>query len=461
MKKTIFLSIALCTAGMALAQSISDKELQEIRSGFNLEGETKALQNILTADKDIKIKALNRSLQGKIDHYTKYRVKVKGITNQNKSGRCWMFASMNALRPLVRQKYNIEEFDFSHNHLFFWDLFEKSNLFLENAIASAKQSFDDRAVVEYFKAPVSDGGHWSLFFNVAEKYGVVPQDVMPETAHSDNTADMRGLLNERLRGGGYKLREMVAAGKKPQDLRKEKTKIMADVYRMLALCLGEPPTTFTWRYKGKKDSTTIHELKNYTPLQFYKEIVPADYSADNYIMVMHDPTRDFYKVYEVENARNTIEGINWQYLNLPLAELKKAALASIKNNEPMYAACDVGKQNNRDAGILDPAMYDYGSLFGVPFDMDKKARILTRHSLSSHAMLLIGCDTDGDDVPTKWEFENSWGDKSGNKGYLTFTDAWFSEYLFSLVVNRKYLDEKAIGSLKQKPVMLPLWDYMN
>jgi bleomycin hydrolase len=459
MKKLFFIPLALLGT-MAAAQQIGGKELQEIRSKFKLQGETKALQNVLSNDADLKSNALNRAEQGKIDHYFKYRVKVNGITNQNKSGRCWMFASMNTLRPAVMKKYGIKEFDFSHNYVYFWDIFEKANLFLENAIASSGKSFDDRAVVEFFKSPVNDGGHWSLFYNIAEKYGLVPQEAMPETSHSDNTGAFVGILNERLRGGGYKLREMAIARKSTADLRAEKTKIMADAYRILALCLGEPPQTFTWRYRADKDSA-IKTLKNYTPLQFYKEIAPDDMSPANLVMVVNDPTRDYYKVYEVENCRNSIEGINWQYLNLPMADIKKAALASIKDNRPLYAACDVGKQMNRDNGILFPGMYDYQSLFGVPLDMDRKARILTRQSASTHAMLLIAADTDDDDVPTKWEFENSWGDKIGNKGYLTFTDAWLDEYFFCIVAARRYLDEKATAALQQKPIILPMWDYMN
>ena len=178
-------------------------------------------------------------------------------------------------------------------------------------------------------------------------------------------------------------------------------------------------------------------------------------------MIMNDPTREYYKIYEIQNYKNTIEGINWVYLNLPNEDIKKAALASIKNNEAMYASCDVGKQMNREAGISDPDMYDYESLLGVNLTMDKKARVLTRQSGSSHAMTLIGCDTDASDTPIKWEFENSWGSAAGNKGYLTFTDKWFSEYMFRLVVHRKYLDAKAIDCLKMNPVQLPMWDYMN
>ena len=204
----------------------------------------------------------------------------------------------------------------------------------------------------------------------------------------------------------------------------------------------------------------IKELAGYTPLRFYREITPADYSPDNYIMLMNDPTREYYRTYEIQNYRNTHEGINWIYLNLPNEDIKAAALKSIKNNEAMYASCDVGKQFNRTSGILDPGMYDYESLLGIKLNMDKKARILTRQSGSSHAMTLIGCDTDEKDRPVKWEFENSWGAASGHNGYLTFTDRWFDEYMFRLVVHKKYLDEKAIQALKTQPVQLPVWDYM-
>ncbi|KAA6323840.1 Aminopeptidase C [termite gut metagenome] len=458
MKKLTLLAVALCTATIAFTQTINEEYLREIRATFKLGSETKAIQNVLTHG-DIKSKALNHELQNKIDHYFKYRVKVKGITDQKSSGRCWMFTSMNVLRPSVITQYNVNEFDFSHSYLYFWDIFEKANLFLENVIATAGQSFDDRLVAEYFISPTSDGGVWSSYFNVAQKYGVVPQEVMPETAHSNNTRELVQLINERLRGGGYHLRKSFAGKISQQGLYKEKKLILADVYRMLSLCLGEPPVTFTWRYKDKEGN--IKQLKDYTPQQFYKEITPADYSPLNYIMIMNDPTRDYYKLYEIQNSRNTYEGVNWIYINLPNEDIKKAALASIKNNEAIYTSCDVGKQSNRESGILSLTMYDYQSLFGVPFDMDKKARILTHQSASAHAMLLIGCDTDENDVPVKWEFENSWGAQAGNKGYLTFTDEWFNEYMFRMVIHRNYLDEKAINSLHQKAIRLPAWDYMK
>lgn len=456
-KSFITASLILACSGV-FAQNITDKDLQEIQGSFKKDAATKAIQNVLTNDKNIKENALNRNLQGQIDHYFKYKVNVKGITDQKSSGRCWMFTSMNVLRPQIMEKYHLSNFDFSHNYLYFWDIFEKSNLFLENIISTVEKPMDDRAVTEYFKSPVNDGGVWNLYYNAAQKYGVVPQEVMPETAHSNNTNQMVNLINEKLRMGGFTLREMAQQGKKAKELRTEKNNILKDVYRILALCLGEPPHQFTWRYTDKDGN--IKELANYTPKQFYEEITPADYSPENYIMIMNDPTREYYKIYDIDNYRNTQEGINWVYLNLPNEDIKIAALASIKNNEAMYASCDVGKQSNTQTGILDPGMYDYESLLGVKLQMDKKTRILTRQSGSSHAMTLVGCDTDQNDKPVKWEFENSWGSSAGHNGYLTFTDKWFDEYMFRIVIHKKYLNEKAIQALKGKPIHLPVWDYM-
>ena len=458
MKRRLIVAGLMLACSGAFAQSISDKDLQEIQSSFKKDAATKAIQNVLTGDKNIRANALNHELQGKIDHFFKYRVNVKGITDQHSSGRCWMFTSMNVLRPVVMEKYNINSFDFSHNYSYFWDIFEKSNLYLENIIATVDRPMDDRTVVEYFKNPVGDGGVWNLYYNIATKYGVVPQSVMPETEHSNNTSQLLSIINEKLRLGGYTMREMAANGKKAKDLQQEKLSVMKDIYRILALCLGEPPHQFTWRYVTKNGE--VKELKNYTPQQFYQEITPANYSPEDYIMIMNDPTREYYKVYEIENYRNSVEGINWIYLNLPNEDIKAAALKSIKNNEAMYTSSDVGKQFNRESGILDPSMFDYESLLGVKLHMDKKARILTRQSGSAHAMTLVACDTDENDKPIKWEFENSWGPNAGHSGYLTFSDKWFDEYMFRVVIRKQYLNEKALKALKTKTVKLPMWDYM-
>jgi len=461
MKRLFLLPVlALAFNGMSVAQSngtINAKTLKEIRSSFKKDASTKALQNAISNTGSIRELALNREKIGKVDHFFKYRVDVKGITNQKSSGRCWMFTSMNTIRPNVIKQFNLGAFDFSHNYNYFWDVFEKSNLFLENIIATADKKDDDREVVTYFKSPFSDGGVWNSFYNVAKKYGVVPAGVMPETNISNKTRELGKLISEKLRGEGYKLREMAANKASKKKLEAAKVESLKSIYRMLALCLGEPPVEFTWRFKDAKGN--VSEAKKYTPKEFLEVVAPG-FADVEMVMIMNDPTREFYKVYEIKNYRNVQEGINWKYLNLPNEDIKRFAMASIKNNEAMYASCDVGKQHNRKAGIMDVNTYDYASLMGVEFDMDKKARVLTRQSGSSHAMTLIGVDVDKNEKPVKWEFENSWGTSSGHNGYITFTDAWFDAYMFRVVINKKYLDDKAKKALKTKPVQLPVWDYM-
>ena len=397
--------------------------------------------------------------QGKTDHFFKYKVQVSGITDQQQSGRCWMFTSMNVLRPSVMEKFNVREFDFSHNYCYFWDMFEKSNLFLENVIRTAERDIIlDRDVAWFFQSPVNDGGVWNSFLNIAEKYGVVPASAMPETAHSNRTSYLTGFLNEYLRKEGYALREMISEGASEKKTRKYKLQAMKGVYRILVLCLGEPPAEFTWRYE-----TADGEVKTLTstPLDFYRSIIPEDYGSNTYIMVMNDPTRPYYQVYEIDNYRNTYEGVNWKYLNLPSDEIKKAAVASIKADEALYASCDISRYYNDDEGIADMDIYDFEALMGMDFEIhDKAARIMTRQSGSAHAMTLIAVDTDENDTPVKWQFENSWGPDAGHNGYFTFTDEWFDEYMFRMVIRKEYLSGKAVEALSGESEMLPAWDYM-
>lgn len=456
MKKTLFTAALGAMAISAGAQQITETDLKDIQSSFVMDASTKALQNIITNDANLRKLSLNRDIQGETDHYFKYKVDVKGITDQQQSGRCWMFTSMNVLRPSVMKQFNIKEFDFSHNYNYFWDMFEKSNLFLENAIATAGHDMLERDVEFYFRTPVGDGGVWNLFYNIAEKYGVVPQNIMPETAHSNNTTQMRSVLNECLRTGGYELRTMVNSKKSKKEITEAKKNILKDVYRILSLCLGNPPSQFEWRYETSDGE--IKTLKT-TPKEFYNMIKPENYNPESYVMIMNDPTREYYKVYEIANYRNTYEGVNWVYLNLPNDVIKKAAISSIKANEAMYASCDVAMYNSAD-GVCHPEMFDYSSLFGVKLDMDKKARILTRESASAHAMTLMAVDTDENDQPLKWQFENSWGPTAGHNGYMTFTDKWFDDYMFRIVINKKYLDDESSKAAKQKPITLPAWDYM-
>jgi len=455
MKLILFLAIFL-TAGSLLAQNLSKVELNQIQSGFKKDAYTKAMQNALSSN-DIAQLAWNRENVGTINQLFTYRVDVSGITDQKKSGRCWMFSSLNLFRPMAMKQFNLSEFEFSENYLYFWDLLEKSNLFLNNTMNTASLPIDDQKVKWYLHSPIDDGGQWSNFVNLAKKYGMVPKEAMQETNSSENTVSMIKFINTKLREDALELREKVMAKIDQKKLAARKLDMLSEVYRMLALNLGEPPAEFLWRYKTKDKK--ISETKTYTPLSFMG-VVFGQNKLDDYVMIMNDPSRPFWKHYEIENYRNTQEGDNWHYVNLPNEVIKEFCIASIKNNEALYASCDVAKQLRREVGVLDVNNFDYESVYGVKFGMNKAQRIQTGESGSSHGMALIAVDVDSLQHPVKWQFENSWGPTAGEKGYLTFTDAWFNEYMYRFVVNKKYLTEKVLEIYRQKPEMLPPWDPM-
>lgn len=435
---------------------IEHGEIKKMRAAFDADHANIIRMNALT-NNAIKEIALNRTNMGKIDHHFKYKVKVSGISDQKSSGRCWLFTSYNTLRPLVIDNYKLNEFEFSHNYLFFWDQFEKANLFLENVLAHADEAIDSRYNHWLLGSPVGDGGVWNSFTNLVVKYGLVPSIAMPETHNSNNTGNMRRLLNRKLREFAIELRALRSDNAKDKDIDLRKLEMMSVVYRMLALNFGQPPESFEYRFVSTDG--TIGEIKKYTPQTFAQEVLP-DVVYEDYIMLMNDPTRPYYKLYEIDNDRNVMEGVNWKYINLPSDDIKKYAVVSIKANDAMYASCDVGKQLNSEEGLLDLNNYDYSALYGVEFGMNKRERIETRESGSSHGMALVAVDVDSNEHPTKWQFENSWGSKSGHNGYLTFTDDWFNEFMFRVVVLKKHLPEDVLKILEQKPMLLPPWDPM-
>lgn len=434
---------------------ISPEMLKQIKQSYKNTPADKALRNAISNNNISKL-AVNSENAGEIDTYFSHKVNSKGITNQKSSGRCWLFTGLNVFRSKMIEKYNMGAFQFSQNYSFFWDQLEKANLFLQGIIDTREKPIDDKMVEWLFKNPLSDGGQFTGISDILGKYGVVPREVMPETYSSENTSQMARLIGLKLKEYGLQLRDMAAQGKKTTDLEKEKTHMLGTVYRMLVLNLGEPPTSFTWTRKDAKGNPV--ETKEYTPISFFQEYIGDDLT-NNYVMLMNDPSREYYKLYEIDYDRHRYDGKNWTYVNLPVEDIKGMAIASIKDNTMMYFSCDVGKFFDRERGLLDVNNFDYDSLFGTTFGMDKKQRIQTFSSGSSHAMTLMAVDLDAQGKPKKWMVENSWG-PGANNGHLIMTDKWFDEYMFRLVVDKKYITDQVKDVLKQIPVKLPAWDPM-
>lgn len=454
-KKLLIVGVCLAMAGFVCAQTkrggISPQMLSEIQKSVANGTADKALFNAM-ASNSIDNLARNHANSGAVDGYFSVETKKQNIQDQKSSGRCWMFSGMNVLRSDFALRTDSLTLEYSHVYLAFWDQLEKANLFLQGVIETAKKPIDDPKVRFFFKAPLNDGGTFCGIIDLADKYGLVPKEAMPETYSAENTSRMSRLISSKLREYGLQLRRMVAEGRKADAINAEKTKMLSTVYRMLALSLGEPVKTFSYAFKNK-DGKAVTPLKTYTPQSFFKETVGESLDG-RYIMLMNDPRRPYYKTYEIEYDRHTYDGHNWKYLNLPMDEVAEVAVASLKAGHKMYSSYDVGKQLDRTRGYSDLDNYDYGTLFGVKFGMNKAERIDTYDSGSTHAMTLTAVDLDANGKPVKWKVENSWGATNGHNGCIVMTGRWFNEYMFRLVVDTRFVSEKIRTMAEQKPTML-------
>lgn len=406
------------------------------------------------------IEAVSKNLQSEIDlQYTfSDEIKVGDITNQKKSGRCWMFAGMNTLSVEIMKKCNLETFELSQNFIMFYDKLEKSNYFYENILDTLDLDTDSRTIAWLLQSPLNDGGQWDMLYNLITKYGVVPKWIMPETFHSSNTGKMVQLLTRKLRKDACTIRKAAKDGSNIDELREMKDCMLSEVYTILTRCLGTPPTTFDFEYRDKDEK--FFRREGLTPLTFYAEFVGKP--LDQYVSLINAPTADkpFDRTFTVQRLGNVVGGQDIKYLNLDINELKSAAIAQMKAGEVVWFGCDVGKRLDRTAGIMDMNMFDFESALGAEFELTKEDQLDYGDSCMTHAMVFTGVNL-VDGKPNRWKVENSWGDKSGKDGWYLMSDEWFDKYMYQVVVNKKYLTKQQLANLEQEPIELKPWDPMG
>ena len=403
--------------------------------------------------------ALSHDSKVDMRHTFSIDLKTGKATAQEKSGRCWLFAGLNTMRYRIMKDLNLENFELSQSYHMFHDKVEKANYFLENILETLDEEVGSRLLMWLLKAPLIDGGQWDMFTSIVEKYGVVPKSVMPETYHSSNSRRMNAILTVKLREYAWRLRNMYSGGAAREELRTEKQNMLREFYRLCTMFLGFPPKSFTFEYTDKDDE--FHRDSNITPSEFYDKYVGID--LGDYVSVINAPTDDkpFGRTYTVQYLGNIEGGNRVMYLNVEMADLKKLALSQLKDGEPVWFGCDVGKFIFRDDGILDMELYDYGEVLDVDFQLDKALRLDYGESVMTHAMVFTGVNLDDDGIPQRWKVENSWSDKYGDKGYFVMSDSWFEEYTYQVVVNRKYLSEEQRKALEKEPRVLKPWDPMG
>lgn len=441
-----------------MKEFISAEDLKEFDKDFH-EGRSNLIaMNAVTSNGVNKAAKRWQSPSNGVHEYS-IMLDQHGVTNQKHSGRCWMFAALNVLRFKVIHSLNLDTFEFSENYTFFYDKLEKANYFLESILETLDEKTDSRLIMHLLQSPVQDGGQWDMISQIIEKYGVVPLNVMPESACSSESRQMDEMLTRRLRTDAMLLRNAYAGGSDIEALRNMKDEMLNVIYRMLCICLGTPPKSFDFKLRTK-DEKYICDC-GLTPKEFFDKYV--DFDLHNYISLINAPTADkpYMRSYTIKFLGNVVGARGVRYVNVPIEVLKDAAIAQLKAGEPVWFGCDVGKFSDREGGAMDLEAYDYEGLFDTDFPMNKAQRLDYGASQMTHAMVFEGVDLDQDGRPIRWRVENSWGDESGKKGMYVMTDRWFDEYMYQVVVNKKYLPSNVIDAYESTPIELSPWDPMG
>ena len=407
----------------------------------------------------IEAASLNRE---KIQHTStavSHRLDDWKATSQKKSGRCWLFSSLNFLRSRARESLGIKNFEFSQSYVFFWDKFERANWFLTDIIATSDEPVDGRLVQFLLGDVLGDGGQWDMAVSVYMKYGLVPKEVMPESEASTNSRPMNARLRAVLHIGALRLREAIAAGASAEEIDTQRRKILADVWKILVVCLGEPPVRFNWQWRD--DEGNFHRDGEITPHEFYERHVGVDLSE--YICLVDDPRPENPKgsMETVEHLGNVVGGRPIRYLNAPVEEIKRIAAAQIAAGEAVWFGADVSQPYDRGLGFFVTGIHDYDGLFDVDFSSTKLERVRSGESAMDHAMLFTGVDLDEAGQPRAWRVENSWGDEPGDSGFFTMDDQWFTDNVFEVVVPKSALPEDLAAAVDTEPIVLPAWDPMG
>ncbi len=416
----------------------------------------KVAQNAVS-NTDLASLALNRDLVQSMDFSFSTKLDEWSVTNQKRSGRCWLFATLNLFRVGAMKKMNVKDFEFSQSHLFFWDKLERSNHFLEAIIDTSDRPVDDRTVHFLLSDPIGDGGQWNMAMNLIKKHGLVPKSAFPESSSSSSSRLMNGVLKDFLRSTACEIRGILDNGGSEEQARQKKEERMAEIWKILCIHLGTPPERFDWQWRDKDGE--FHRKGEMTPHQFADEFVDIDW--EDYICIVNDPRNDYYRTYTVDYLQNVSGGPPVVYLNVPSNEMKSITQRILEDGTPVWMGCDVGKQMERKKGLWDANLYEFQELYGVEFGMDKADRLRFGQTMMTHAMLFTGVDV-VDGKPRRWKVENSWGaEESGVKGFYTMNDNWYDEHMFEIASPKSYLTDEMISGLDTDPVTLPAWDPMG
>ena len=439
-----------------MSEGVTEAQIEEFRKSFDPDPSATVAQNAVS-NADLSTLALRRDLVQNMDFSFSTKLDEWSATNQRRSGRCWLFATLNLFRVGAMKKMNVKNFEFSQAHIHFWDKLERANHFLEAILETSDRPVDDRTIHFLLSDPIGDGGQWNMATNLIRKHGLVPMSAYPESHSSSSTRSMNTVLKDILRTTASEIRGILDDGGSKNEARKHKEERMKEIWRVLCIHLGTPPEKFDWQWRDKDKE--FHRKGTMTPLEFVDEYVEVDW--EDYICIVNDPRNEYYRTYTVDFLQNVAGGPPVVYLNVPSDEMKDITQRLLEDGIPVWMGCDVGKNMARKRGLWDADLYDLKGLYGIQFGMEKADRLRFGQTMMTHAMLFTGVDV-VDGKPRRWRVENSWGSEdSGEKGFYTMNDNWYDEHMFEIAAPKDYLTDEMKSGLKGDPIVLPAWDPMG
>ena len=440
---------------MTEEHDLTSKMVEKLKKEFHSRKDAEIIARAIQKN-GIKAASEDPTASERLHRAFSYEIKTGKPTNQRHSGRCWSFAALNTLRHKFATKYKFKDFELSQNYLFFWDRIERANMFFQKIIATADKPLHDRTVDFYLSFALNDGGQWANAASIIEKYGVVPEYVMPDTHNTKDTSDVAEVFDSLMRKDAIELRAMVQTNASATELQEAQERMMGDVYKIAAYSFGEPPAKFDLEYRD--DDKKFHQVLGLTPLKFYHEYF--DTNLSDYVVVTNAPDHEMDRSYLMPAQDSVVDGLPIKFVNVPFAELQEGAIKQLQAGETVWVGNDVLQQMDRKRGLMDAKLYHREELLDVDFVMDKKHRLETKQAVVSHAMTLTGFDM-VNDQPTRWKIENSWGKDNGDNGYFVMTQDWFEEYTYEAVINKKYLSDRVKKVAASDPVTLPAWDSLQ
>ena len=440
---------------MTEEHDLTSKMVEKLKKEFHSRKDAEIIARAIQKN-GIKASSEDPASSERLHRAFSYEIKTGKPTNQRHSGRCWSFAALNTLRHKFATKYKFKDFELSQNYLFFWDRIERANMFFQKIIATADKPLHDRTVDFYFSFALNDGGQWANAASIIEKYGVVPEYVMPDTHNTKDTSDVAEVFDSLMRKDALELRTMVQTNASEKELQEAQERMMGDVYKIAAYSFGEPPAKFDLEYRD--DDKKFHQVLGLTPLKFYHEYF--DTNLNDYIVVTNAPDHEMDRSYLMPAQDSVVDGLPIKFVNVPFEELQEGAIKQLKAGETVWVGNDVLQQMDRKRGLMDAKLYHREELLDVDFVMDKRHRLETKQGVVSHAMTLTGFDM-VNDQPTRWKIENSWGKDNGDNGYFVMTQDWFEEYTYEAVINKKYLSDRVKKVAASEPEILPAWDSLQ